>query len=228
MIPPALMRYRVGESYSVEQFLYLGRGCANHVVDQAGSAGVELRTAKRVLDFGCGCGRILRWLMSDYPHVEFFGVDVDHEALRWCDKHLPLGHFDQSSFEPPLKYPDAYFDIIYCFSVFTHLDEKRQDLWLQELRRLLRPGGLLFITVHGTNAAKNLDQGSVNTLTSVGFVHRRSKKLRGILPEWYNTTWHSRAYIMKKLSISYADVKYVEMKDGRQDIVLAKAPLGDH
>jgi hypothetical protein len=98
-------------------------------------------------------------------------------------------------------------------------------MWLRELRRLLRPGGLLLITVHGNNAAKILDEEGRAVLSSTGLIHRRSKKFHGILPSWYNTTWHSRSYIVGNLSKLFSEVEYVEVEDGIQDIVLAKAPV---
>jgi hypothetical protein len=60
-------------------------------------------------------------------------------------------------------------------------------------------------------------------LTAKGFVHRRSKKLNGLLPEWYQTTWHSRDYIVSRLSASFSDVHYTSVPDGMQDVVIAKS-----
>ena len=51
--------------------------------------------------------------------------------------------------EPPLPYSDASFDLIYAFSVFTHLTEPLQHLWMAEMRRVLRPGGYLLFSTHG-------------------------------------------------------------------------------
>jgi SAM-dependent methyltransferase len=50
---------------------------------------------------------------------------------------------------PPLSYSDQQFDLIYTFSVFTHLSEPHQSLWMNELRRVLRPGGHLLLTTCG-------------------------------------------------------------------------------
>ena len=52
-----------------------------------------------------------------------------------------------------LDYPNQSFDLVYAFSVFTHLDIKAQKAWRDELRRILRPRGILLLTVHG-NAYK--------------------------------------------------------------------------
>jgi SAM-dependent methyltransferase len=221
-LPPALQRFRVSESISIENFLKVGRGCASHIVDQARRMGFEFADGGRVLDFGCGCGRTLRWLVDDHPGVDFHGVDIDEQAVKWCSSYLTGAHFEKGAQEPPLSYPHGYFNMVYCFSVFTHLNENLQDLWLGELRRLLGPGGILLITVHGETAATGLSEERRRELLSAGILHTTSRKLNGILPEWYNTTWHTRRYIVSRLKGMFEDVEYVVVADGLQDIVVAR------
>jgi len=60
--------------------------------------------------------------------------------------------------EPPLGYSDNKFDFIYALSVFTHLPRHLQIPWLKEIRRILRPGGVVFISVHGEHYKYLLDQ----------------------------------------------------------------------
>ncbi len=217
-----MLRFRVTESLSKREFLRIGEGCALHVENQIRSMDIDLARAERILDFGCGCGRTLRWLIPKYPNLELYATDVDGEAIRWCQANLSKGRFVQNSPEPPLPFPADYFDIVYCFSVFTHLDEAMQDAWLDELRRVLRSGGVLFLTVHGRNAESALGESGLDALRERGFVHRRSRKLKGIVPEWYNTSWHSPEYIVDRLLPLFSDVRYVVVGDGMQDIVLAK------
>jgi ubiquinone/menaquinone biosynthesis C-methylase UbiE len=123
-----------------------------------------------------------------------------------------------------LPYPDAHFDGIYCLSVFTHLDETRQHEWLAELSRVLKPGGVLLLSVHGEAAAKGLDAEGRETLDGAGFLHRRSRKLKGMVPDWYQTTWHSREYILDRLSRWFEEMRYDVVADGLQDFVLGKKP----
>lgn len=80
-LPSALLRYRVSESLSEDLFLTVGKGCAAHIESQVRSLGNDLASARRILDFGCGCGRILRWLVDMYPDAEFYGADVDSDAI---------------------------------------------------------------------------------------------------------------------------------------------------
>ena len=220
-LPPAILRFRVSESTSANLFINIGQGCARIIEARIGDGGVVLEKGSRVLDFGCGCGRTIKWLMRDHPDVKFYGCDVDAEAVRWCRGNLGAGSFHVNEPTPPLPYESAFFDVIYCFSVFTHLDETMQGTWLEELCRIVKPNGLFIMTVHGSNAAMNLTPSERSELQTSGFIHKTSPKLRGLVPEWYHTTWHSRVYITAKLLGFFEKVSYVEIADGIQDCVVA-------
>jgi SAM-dependent methyltransferase len=222
-LPPALLRYRVSECLSSTDFLRVGKGCAWHIEQQVREANASLAGMSRVLDFGCGCGRTLRWMLERFPEAEFHGADVDAEAIEWCKRNLPGAAYVCSEPEPPLPFAQCYFDLVYCVSVFTHLDERMQDMWLTELRRVLKDSGVLILTVHGAAAARRLhDDETAMRLNDKGFAHQRSRKLSGIVPEWYNTSWHSRGYIEERLGRLFGEVRYVVVPDGSQDLVVAR------
>ena len=220
-VPPAILRYRVSEALSVSDFLRIGQGCASLIRRCVQDMGIDITSTHRVLDFGCGCGRTIAWFLRDSA-AEFHGADVDGEAVDWCKTHLRSGRFVTNTAAPPLPYPCEYFDVVYCFSVFTHLNEPMQDLWIEELRRVLKPGGVLALTVHGKNATEGLDEDGRRALEASGLVHGRSQKLRGLMPDWYQTTWHSRGYIVARLSACFGDVRYYEVPDGVQDVVAGR------
>jgi ubiquinone/menaquinone biosynthesis C-methylase UbiE len=221
-VPPALLRFRVSESLSVREFLRIGAGSANLVRHHVNLMGIDLVNGSRVLDFGCGCGRTLRWFLASGISAEFHGVDVDKEAIDWCNRNLHRGHFLATEPLPPLPYPGQHFDLVYCLSVFTHLNEPMQDAWLAELRRVLKPGGALLLTVFGATAAKKLGPADKRTLRDLGFVHKRSKKLKGLVSDWYQTSWHSREYVLDRMSERFEDVRYSVVPDGLQDVVVAR------
>lgn len=99
---------------------------------------------KRVLDFGCGAGRTLRHLLD--TGAELHGCDVHGPSIRWLEGHLsPPLRLVESGPLPPLPYEDGSFDLVYALSVFTHIADGWAE-WLLELRRILRPDGILVAT----------------------------------------------------------------------------------
>jgi SAM-dependent methyltransferase len=104
---------------------------------------------KRVLDFGCGSGRILMPAIADEPEAEFLGCDIHAPSVAWLREHVPAPErIFQTGDWPPMDQPDGRFDLIYAFSVFTHLLDS-WSAWLLELHRLLADDGLLAVTVFG-------------------------------------------------------------------------------
>ncbi len=110
------------------------------------TSGVE---GKRILDFGCGVGRILRAAVAQDPDAEFWACDNHEPSLRWLQKDLAgCAHIFRSGDWPPMQAPDRHFDLIYAFSVFTHLTDS-WSAWLLELQRVLKDDGILVVTVAG-------------------------------------------------------------------------------
>jgi SAM-dependent methyltransferase len=107
-----------------------------------------------VLDFGCGAGRTLRHFADDAREAEFWGCDIHAESVAWLNANLnpPLQAFVNDE-EPPLQRPDGSFDLIYAFSVFTHLTDS-WSAWLLELNRLLTPGGILVASFLGAGVSQ--------------------------------------------------------------------------
>jgi 2-polyprenyl-3-methyl-5-hydroxy-6-metoxy-1,4-benzoquinol methylase len=108
--------------------------------------GRPITRESRILDFGCGWGRILRFFMRDVPTTQLHGVDVMPLAVDLCRQTNPWCKFSPVPALPPSGLLDGQYDLIYLYSVFSHLSEEAHDRWLTELHRLLRPDGLLFAT----------------------------------------------------------------------------------
>lgn len=108
---------------------------------------VSLDDLRTILDFGCGSGRVIRY----WRHLQaaVYGTDYHPDLIRWCERHLPFAKFHLNALDPPLEYPDDFFDLIYALSIFTHLDEPRQFAWMDELRRIAKRGGYVIITAMG-------------------------------------------------------------------------------
>lgn len=160
-IPPDELIVRIGVNPGVHadqearrlRFENIGRGAYAHISaalpSDWGWAG------KAVLDFGCGSGRVLRRLL---PHVAegaaLTGCDIHEPSMRWLrEQYLPAVRLYVNDAEPGLPENDDTFDLVCAISVFTHLTGWAP--WLLELRRVLKPGGLLVASVLGRGSWEN-------------------------------------------------------------------------
>jgi len=107
---------------------------------------ISIDRGARILDFGCGWGRNYRFLLKDVSPENLIGIDVDAECVRLCQQCIPMGRFEVCGSSPPLTLKEHSFDIIYAYSVFSHLSEAVQLRWVKEFARILRPGGMLIVT----------------------------------------------------------------------------------
>ena len=102
----------------------------------------------RLLDFGCATARFLRhcWAFGR-DTLDIWGCDFAPANVAWVKKHLvdDIKIFLNTDV-PHLPFEDGYFDVVTAFSVLTHID-LMEDAWLLELRRITRPGGLLYLTI---------------------------------------------------------------------------------
>ena len=148
-LPPTRLRAQVGPAHAdASSFLRSGREHADLIDELLGEDGSSLEEVRALLDFGCGCGRVIRhW--AGLPRMQVFGCDIDGRMVEWCAAHLPFADVRVTPLSPPLPYDDAAFDLVYAFSVFTHLPEDLQRAWIDELTRVARPGGHLLITTLG-------------------------------------------------------------------------------
>lgn len=109
---------------------------------------------KRVLDFGCGPGRVLRHFLDEAKVAELHGCDIDAASIEWLEKSLsPPLHVFRNGEEPGLPFPDHHFDLIWTLSVFNVLTDTWGG-WLCELHRVLREGGLLIATFVGEGGSE--------------------------------------------------------------------------
>ncbi len=149
-IPPARLRYDVAGTNDLKWFMEGGRLGLETIVSTLEKEKLDLSSFDSVLDFGCGCGRVLRHL-SDLSETQLHGTDISRKGIAWADRYLNFAEFGTNKLKPPTRYRPDSFDFIYAFSVFTHLSNDLQKSWMKELHRILRPKGYLLITVHGTH-----------------------------------------------------------------------------
>jgi SAM-dependent methyltransferase len=155
-IPGARLRILVAGSPDIAWFIEGGRRGALSVRSILEGNGAPFAGVGSLLDFGCGCGRVLRHLMDDGVAVS--GSDLNVKLIRWCGANLAPARFSVNGLSPPLPHPDAAFGLVYALSVFTHLPEGLQKPWLKELARVLRPRGHLVLSTHGERYREVLDK----------------------------------------------------------------------
>jgi SAM-dependent methyltransferase len=148
--PPARLAARIGGRF--EDYAAIASGQRDYLVsilpDDWSFKG------KTVLDFGCGPGRTLSSLAPDVADARFLGCDIHEESIVWANENLsPPCEFFVCGEKPPLAQPDGRFDLVYAFSVFTHITHQ-WGAWMAEVHRLLAPRGLAVISVLGPAMAK--------------------------------------------------------------------------
>jgi SAM-dependent methyltransferase len=163
------------------------------------------------------------------PSCRLWATDIDPEAIAWARQHLrEVAEFDTNPAAPPLRYDAGSFDLVYAISVFTHLDEASQAAWLDELARVLAPGGLLIATLHGSGARSSCTLAELRRLEGSGFLYRVDRrgrfKLDG-LPDSYQTTFHTRGYVEERWQRGLQLLEYAEADvAGHQDLVVLRRP----
>jgi SAM-dependent methyltransferase len=128
-----------------------------------------------ILDWGCGSGRTLRWLLH-YPawRENYRGCDVDGEAIAWLRAN-GQSNVETCNDDPPLPYADQTFAGLFAFSVLTHIHPDKHRNWYAELRRVLKPGGRAFLTTQGQHVVETLGsqlpEGTAREYSEKGFVY---------------------------------------------------------
>lgn len=135
----------------VNPYMYFGSGYSTMLVwlKCLERFSFNIRTASAIMELGCGSARLIRHLRC-MRGVRLIGSDVKPEFIAWCQANVPGIEFHANDLRPPLAFAETNsIDLIFAQSVFTHIPLDLQDLWIEELHRILRPGGFLLTNVTG-------------------------------------------------------------------------------
>jgi SAM-dependent methyltransferase len=155
-LPPPELVYLVAGHFDLREYYETGVAHSAFLRERLASNGVDPASLGSLLDFGCGCARVLRhW--HGLPSVRLHGSDLNPRLVSWCRAALPFAEFSRNSLAPTLPFADGSFDFVYAISVFTHLPEQLQRPWLRELERVLAPGALLLVTTKGGSRLDSLN-----------------------------------------------------------------------
>jgi SAM-dependent methyltransferase len=222
-VPPARLIVRVAGTPDVAWFLASGRLAADTIRDALERAARPIEEVDSVLDFGCGCGRVIRHWSRLRAAVA--GSDLSGEAIDWCRANLPFARFETNGLSPPLAFGDASFELGYALSVLTHLPEALQHEWMDEIARVVRPDGLLLITTHGGRYVERLDADERRRFAAGELVVRWAEVAGTNLC----TTFHPRSWVRRELlPHGFREVEFVAegaAGNPHQDLyVLQRAP----
>ena len=221
--PPEHLRKRVHGAEDLEGFERIGKIVAFNI-SSATHSELPSDAPCRILDFGCGCGRVIRYFSKLTDNAEFHGSDIDPEAIGWCQQNLAhLGQFVVNPTSPPLPFEDNFFDFIFSISVFTHLPEDMEHAWLAELRRVTKPGGLLLLTSHGDHLlTPYVPEETLRQFLQSGFYYLVGAETEG-LPSFYHTSFHTDDYIKNRWSRYFAIEKFIKKGIAdNQDLILCR------
>ncbi len=241
-LPPDELIDRVVSGFSNEQaeehrrlFLETGKSSFEDLEAALAAIGDAASNHLRILEFGCGCGRIMRWMQQLGSASTLVGTDIDARAIEWASANLPFARFDVNEGLPPTRYADGEFDLILNHSVFTHLDAEYQDRWLEELHRIAAPGGVLVLSVHGDHAfemsERQLAPGSSQrqewraTLERDGILFVAEDSYVGsAFPDFYHTAFHAPWYVFEHWSRWFDVLAYLPRSslDFQDQVVLRR------
>ena len=155
MVPPRSMTF-IGHG----DFIKIGEGFKRHFVELG-----DLKPTDRVLDVGCGIGRMAIPLTSYLSEQgEYWGFDIVKKGIDWCQKRIsskfsnfhflhsdiynkhynPNGRIQAREYRFPFE--NGFFDFVFLTSVFTHMLPSDIENYMSEISRVLKPGGKCLIT----------------------------------------------------------------------------------
>jgi len=205
-VPPSSLRYLVAGEEDINWFLHAGKLGAETVIGLLESNNIKLDSESRVLDFGCGCGRVIRHFKDVL--FKLYGTDCNNFAIQWCNNYLDFGSFQSNKLSPPLNYDDNSFELIYAFSIFTHLSESLQFEWIEEFKRILKPSGYLLISVHGDTFLEInpiLDSNEMKQYKKGNLITKQAEQVGSN----FCNVFHPKEYVTSVLAKDFTLVQFV-------------------
>lgn len=170
-----------------------------------------------ILDWGCGVARITRHLPSLPGIRSVTGADVNEAMIRWDQANIPGVDFRHIAQEPPTPFPDDRFGTVLAVSVMTHIPREAQGDWLEEVGRILAPGGILVLTTQGRAFEDKLTSGERRRLSEEGILTRDFR----IPGHRMMSTFHGPVYLRSMVEPGF---ELLDFRDG----ILDPSAAGGH
>jgi SAM-dependent methyltransferase len=215
-VPPKENIERVS-GFGANAYIYFSNGASDFTrfLRTAADHGFDaLSENTRILDWGCGCGRLTRWF-ADRGAGQYVGVDVDAENIAWCKENIQGADFETIGLYPPTDLERQSFDLVIGNSVLTHLTRETMEKWLAEIRRVLKPDSVALLSFHGdfSNAylVSRYKDAMLNILDTGCYDKLIGKEMEGVLsdPDYYRQTYFSDDFAVKAFRAAGFEVETV-------------------
>lgn len=177
-----------------------------------------------VCEWGCGPGRVIRHLPGLLPkESKVLGTDYNPRSIAWCSANLP-GKYFINKLAPPLPLEAGQVDLLYAISIFTHLSEAMHGEWLKELLRVVRPGGIILVTVHGDRCTGGLNAQERAAYDAGRLVVRGNVKEGSRIFVAYQSPRYMHETLLRGIEILAHNPEYLKMVAGAQDVYVLRRP----
>jgi SAM-dependent methyltransferase len=229
-IPDAEIAARIGVGETLHYTMF-GRGIYHAFQDALrNETGKGFEGASNIMDWGSGSGRVARHVIRELKRKQkFTGFDIDAPAVNWSNKNIG-SYFSVCELQPPLNIAANSIDVVFAYSVFTHLSEEAFHVWLAELSRAMRPGGTLLFTVLSDFAMvsllPNFPKADHQRYFARGiYDDSKNKQLEtiGVGGDVYRNTWVKQAFVKEALLRAGLEMSsFVSPAHFYQDLVVAR------
>jgi ubiquinone/menaquinone biosynthesis C-methylase UbiE len=185
-------------------------------------------TNTKILDWGCGTGRIVRHIPLLLPDAAVYACDINEQLIEWNRKNYRGISFNAINNFAPLLYAPVFFDLVYGISIFTHIEAERQEEWIAELYRILKYKGVLFVTTQGTRYRHKLLPWQQRAWHKKGIFTQNYRQKGHRMMSTYHTPEYFRKMVQPFFTVlaHYSGASHPE-KAGGQDVWILQRQMRD-
>jgi SAM-dependent methyltransferase len=229
VMPPQDVAARIGAADLLHYVMFgraIYRGFDKALQKKFGKSFSEFSS---IVDWGCGSARVARHVTKALKRTaNFVGFDIDAVAIEWANKNVGP-YFRLCKTNPPLEQATATVDVVYSYSVLTHLAAETLAIWVEEMARILKPGGIGLFTVLSDRAMIALQSGlarpALEAWRSTGIFDSMSNldiKALDVPVDYYRNVWLTRDYINKIFGERFEIVDFIGSFHFYQDLVIVR------